>query len=398
MMDPADPEVADPHLIDELTWEKFIDEDNLEDRNRFSPKFPILYNDMIIYAIPTRESLNGLIALDRFTGEEVWNNYDQLNLEFVWSEPIIADGMMHFVVDQVFTTIDLTDGTVVNHFTWENTNEDLSDDLVIFEDNLYLSVERQNGDIISSEWLVSPANNVSPQSFVRFNQDDRAHFGKPSFHKRANGENLMIYLSCTPTNEIVAYNLSTNQIEWRAEDISEEGLFYGMELDEQRLYIVLGLSMFAYDLDTGEQIWGEKHFINDLVDRVGLLQHEDKIYAVGSEVYLIDKATGNVDWWQQGVVLDEGNRGNASRNKDKPILYNDKIYFGGESSGHLLSVDVNTQAFDYFYIEDEKTVEGIAVPFQPLDFNDSGFAVADDGIMYSFDRYRFIAFEAPVLE
>ena len=397
---PSGPVITDPNMINEFTWQTLVDEAAISNDENSSVRYPVGYENMVVYSNSNSSSdRDGFVALDRTTGSEVWSNFGQMELGLVSEEPTVVFGVLHIANENTFKSIDLSSGSILNDVAVDVVGEEeLSELIGVFEGNVYTNVEIQNGFDVTSEWLASPISNASPESFVRFNQSDVGDIGKPVFHRNANDEVLMIYSSSFPRAAITAYNLSTNQVEWEIDNFATAGVFSDIEVDANGIYVAVGLSMLALNPSTGAEIWSRTHFINDLENEDGLVQDDTRIYAVGSEVYIIDKISGDLIWTAQGFERDNGPFV-PLRNGFKPVLYQNNLYFTDRSAeGLLIWVDLNDMDMDFFFIRESDVVEinGDPVRVDGLNFQDSGLAVSNEGIIFTHDRLRFLAFDAPL--
>lgn len=397
---PSGPVITDPNMINEFTWQTLVDESAISTNEDFSVSYPVIHENTVVYSNSNSSSnRDGFAALDRSTGSEVWNNYGQMELGLVTEEPSVAFGVLHIVNENTFKSIDLSSGAILNDVAVDLLgNEVLSERIGVFEGNVYANVQVQNGFDVRSEWLISPVNNASPESFIRFNQSDVGDLGKPVFHRTTNDEVLMIYSISFPRAAITAYNLSTNQVEWEIDDFASAGVLSDIEVDDNGIYIAVGLSMIALNPNTGEEIWSRTHFVNDLEDEDGLVQDDTRIYAVGAEVYVIDKASGDLIWSAQGFERDNGPFV-PLRNGFKPVLYQNNLYFTDRSAeGLLIWVDLADMEMDFFFIRESDVVEidGDPVRVDGLSFQQSGLAISNEGTIFSHDRLRFLAFDAPM--
>lgn len=385
---------VDVNVINQFNWEAFIDESTVDELEDFSIRYPVIQEDLVVYSNSDR---NGFTGLDRITGFERWNNYDQMDLGLISEEPTVVSGTMHLANENTFKSIDLQTGAILNDLTLNlEGEEELSETIGVFEDKLYLIVEEPNGINVTSEWLVGPLNNPSAASFVRFNQDDVGEIGKPVFHVNSNNEVLMIYSSSLPRASIRSYNLTTDQIEWQVDDFDSSGQVSNIEIDEGQIYVAVGLSIMSLDSNTGEEIWSQTHFLNDLDDADGLVLDANRVYAVGSEVYIIERSTGELVWSAQGFEKNNATIP-AVRNGFRPIIYQGNLYFS-EMSGLLIWVNLDDLQIDYFEIPSDTVTEidGDPVRLDELDFRNSGLAVSSDGIIFTYDRFRFLSFETPM--
>ena len=389
------PIITDVHLINQFDWEAFIDESTVESLEDFSVRYPIVHEDVVVYSNSDR---NGFVALDRTTGFEQWNNYEQMVLGLMGEEPTVVLGTMHLANENTFKSIDLQTGAILNDLTLDLApGEELSEVIGVYEGNIYMNVEAPDGINVTSEWMVGPINNPNAESFMRFNSDNIGDLGKPVFHENANNEVLMIYGSSFPRPSIKSYNITRNQIEWEIDNFATSGQISNVELDGDRIYVAVGLSMLALNPNTGEEIWSQAHFINLLGNEDGLVLDANRIYVVGTEVYIIEKSTGDLVWSAQGFDRDNDNF-IPVRNNFKPILFQNNLYFTEASTdGLLIWVDLDNPKMDYFSIPDNEVVEidGDPVRLDGLDFQNSGLAISSDGIIYTYDRFRYLSFDAP---
>ncbi len=389
------PILLDIRLIDQFDWEALIDENTVENLEEFLVRYPIVHEDVVVYSNSDR---NGFVALDRTTGFERWNNYGQMELGSIAEEPTVVLGTMHLANENTFKSIDLATGAILNDLTLIlESGEELSEAIGVYEGNVYLNVESPNGINVSSQWLVGSIGSTSAESFTRFNQDEVGDLGKPVFHVNENNEVLMIYGASFPRTSIKSFNITTDQIEWEIDIFSSAGQISNLELDGDRIFVAVGLNMLALNPNTGEEIWSQAHFINDLENEDGLVLDANRIYAVGTEVYIIEKSTGDLVWSAQGFNRDNDNF-IPVRNNFKPILYQDNLYFTeGSIEGLLIWVDLEELEMDYFSIPDNEIVEidGDPVRLDGLNFQNSGLAVSSEGFIYTYDRFRFLSFGAP---
>jgi len=276
---------------------------------------------------------------------------------------------------------------------------------VIFEDNLYLAVQYDEGDNYT-EWTSIPIGNVntvydlSPYDWTDFMDDetDYESGSKPIFHKNDQGETLLIFAASNSEAYVSAYNLDQEVFEWRynsASLSSSRGVF--LVNDDEHVYLTRNTDLTCLDINTGNVVWqNESVFFNELSS--GLYLHNNSLIALGSEAYSFDTANGNLAWqvnnYDTGPL--SGNVPIASSNVTAKI-YQDHIYFFTERfpTSHMLKMEIVTGDVEFFFLDRLREVEGVDVPVGPIDFDNSYMQISDDGILYSNDQYRLWAIELP---
>jgi len=384
-------EMIDEHLIQSYIWERLIDSTSILDRERHFLDFPVLFENLILYGNHER---NGFIAFDRANGEEVWNNYGQIDFVFIRDRPIVHEGICYFIDSNKLIGFDARDGSIVHDFLITNDpNETVNEEMAIFENQIYISVIGKIGEINSySEWLVTSVNDIAPSSFFRFNRNEVYVGGSPLFYKLSNGENIMIYRTTSESKALTSYNLSQQEIEWTFQPDQLKNFNFFI-LDEEAVYFATGTDLYGIDIATGNRLWSNLDVFYNNIEG-GLFLHDNELFTVGSTtIRKIDKNTGAVIWDKVGYELDDGQRTFFTNVNDAALL-NGKIYMLlSNSFKHQISINLDDVEVEYFRLARRLEVDGIETTLGPLTFDFSKFAISEDGILYSNDAFRFFAYK-----
>ncbi len=388
-------EVVDEQLIDNFLWERLTDSTStIASRESYFVEHTFLYEDMVIYS---NDKLKGFVAIDTTSGNEVWNNYGEFDLESPFHEPIIYGDYFCFASKDK-KTLDVVNARTGERILQHRLLDEafITTTPVIYENSLIFATAYPNDEDHYVDWMAIPLDDLNAIDWELFESEEiRITINStPIFHIAADGKKLLITKSSSGNKRIVAFDIEQEIIAWQFEEnIAGNSTF--LTSDADHVYYNIGLHLFCLDKDNGNVVWKVNNaFINEL--RSGLYIHDDMLLAVGNEAYSFDKSNGNLIWDVFNFETEKYGSMPIGASSKKATIYKDHIYFYKKRvHSMLMKIEIETGDTEYFTIPDSREVEGLDVPLQTLDFEFSHLKISEDGNLYTNDIYRLFAFKAP---
>ncbi len=402
--------VHDKQTISSFLWQVPIEESSILKRKKLSSLHPILYKDKVIF---NNFELSGFVALDQESGEVEWDNRGSTNPNYVAFPPIVEDNKMYYVKTGGIREINLDNGNLEAGYLWPNTDEYLDIRINKIGDKIYAPLGEFKMNEKFSEWVSCDLDKISIQDWSHNfritpaeNNGLKRIFHKPQAYRNNAGQNLMIYSYVDADKDwkvhkdnMVAVNLDTGATAWEL----KEFVNYPLEneaalIEDNRMYVRSGREVFCINAENGEIIWMVDGFlVDDILSKGGGIKIKDnKLIVCGLQkhIFALDKMTGDLIWslksdnnrsdeFAQGSVYNTAN------------IYKDKLYYIS-AWGSLMVVDINTGNYSRYHLPTREKLKEYSVSLFEHSFKDQSLIINEEGIAFTSDGYRFLAFEVPV--
>jgi outer membrane protein assembly factor BamB len=397
--------------IDSFKWTKVIDVDYLRANRSLSTRFTQLHGNKIIFNLFEQ---GGFVAFDKSNGDLQWDNRGSFSeLSFLY--PSVLDGELFYINRSGVRAIDLNSGGILHNESYFINNQYLNKDFGIYEDKIYIHVDDYKYiEPIFNEWIVADIKSINQNNWTHFNRitpdmndgyKRTYHF--PNFYEDKNGNSQIVYvgqesndLFITGWLSLFSYNLDADSLEWSVINFSPVGgLTQAPIIDEGRIYTLGQERAFCFSAETGDVIWeiGAPIMLDKLTGYADFFIHEDKLVITGKhdQTICLDKHTGATIWSNKFPDSNPDSRYRGGANRFTANVYNDKLYYIN-GNGSLVSMNMSdgrnfkTYAFRQWVFLDEYDVE----LFEPT-FSKNHMIISDDGVIYTSDGYRFLAFDVP---
>jgi len=399
---------SDENTLSEFIWDVAIDSTTIKEKIRYSSEYPVFYNGRVIF---NNHKLGGFTALDMISGEKVWDNRGSANTRQLTNNPIQEKDKSYYVSASRLQVLNLQNGIIEVNRLWSNSDEHLKNGINIFEGDLYGEIGEFGNSNYFSEWVVSSINDLSFENWNGFDRSTpntnggfRRLVGTPDFYTMNNGDRLMIYASgevlpdwSDKHNTIRAFNLDKNHYEWIKTDIDVEGGFNRpIAQEENRLYYAME-NYYCVDAITGVTVWkvGSESITSDLSFGAGKFIYENNLISVArdNQILALDKMTGEVIWSVTMSNNDEFYKANGSE-LNTANIYRDRLYYIS-GWGRLISMNLEDGSFRQYYLEERPYIEKYDIELFEPTFKGQHMIISEDGIIYTSDGYRYLAFEVP---
>ena len=359
--------------------------------------------------------MEGWVALDVKTGEEIWSNREQLNRSEIINSPVKHGDFMYYTRTSSFLRINMVTGDLELKELWPIETEFQSNFVVLDNGEIYSAVSDFNNTVPPFDaWLKIPiANIVSPPlEWKRFNNYFAAEnkginqgSGPPVFYTDMAGHRNMIYQSNNRTadlintvnNTVTAYDLVEDRIKW-TEVVSDFNAFEaGVVIEEDRIYSIVDSSMVCLNAETGDLLWkADPRFFNETFTfGAGMHIVGDMIVAIGrnNKNVGVNKFTGQVVW-NVNYDANHPQKGAGGSQHFALDIYQGRIYYIS-GSGQLVSLRPQSGSVRVYHLPDRPVIEEYDIQLFEPSFKFNGMTISDDGIIYLSEGLRFLALEVP---
>ena len=399
-------------LIDSFKWIQIIDEQLLNLYKSVFTRHPQVHGDKIIYGVLDQD---GFVALDRFTGNLIWDNRGVFNNTAI-AKTQEYNGFIYYNTRGGIRSFNISTGAVGVNYSLSNSNQYLGQEFAIFNDRYYAHLDDFNfSEPIFDEWIVSEMPPLEKNDWVHFNRIEAASnngfkrgYNFPTFFIDQNGDTTMIY-ACQESNNLfmtgnmhlISYNLSADSIKWINRNFTPRGgLTKAPLLDEGRLYTLGEENALCLSAESGEIIWevGAPVIKDKLTGYADFLIHENKMIILGKveQILCLNKFNGSVVWSRFFEITKPSDVYIGGSNRNTANIYNGKLYYiNGWGSLVVTSID-DDNSFDRYSLPQLVPIEGYEIKLFEPSFSNQNMTISEDGVIYTSDGYRFLAFDAPL--
>ncbi len=399
-------------LIDSFKWTAVIDERFLNIQKSVFTYFPLIYQGKVIYNIFEQ---GGFVALDTANGQLKWDNRGDFNRHPI-PQPLEYNGHLIYPNAGGIRSFNLNSGVVIHNFSLSFGNNYLNTDFGFYNDEIFIHLDDyKNTSPMFNEWIKSDINSLSNESWDHFNRiEAKANHGfkrtyySPSFFKDKDGNVNMIYLAQESDNlfrtgifHLVAYNLTADTIKWINKDFAPVGgLSRAPIIENNRLYVLGREKLICFDVETGMEIWNVGSPIMKDKDSgySDLILHDDKIIIMGKteQILCLNKMDGSMIWNKTFLDYTPKNLKEGGTSGFTANIYNDKLYYINDW-GSLISISVNDgSSFRRYALPDKVYLENSKIELFEPSFKHQHMTISDDGVIFTSDGFRFLAFDVPV--
>ena len=394
-----DPLLDDPRLISNIVWETYIDEDfedlvEASNTQIYDLTHPIICDELIVYYNWWN---NGFVALNRDTGEEVWNNYGQILCSNILNPPIMHEGALYFICYRDIYKVDVNSGNIITSFRWLDETEALDTHIAIINGELYLQTYPAGQSGLVGKWYSSPVDNLSPNSFSNFNVDEAYMLDIPQQATNADGHSLLIYTTKVRDLCLTAFNLITNTTEWQFCDFGDIDRNSDPIIDgNNAIALITNQGIHKVDLHSGELIWNTEILSKDYDEfNDAFIDTDFGYFYIGRDgSRLIDKNSGENIWSFERFTLDDGSEKTLRKGKDTPIAINNKVYYFDGVQAALITQDLVSGDIEYNFINPRKNIRDVNFGIFG-NFTNSQKIISEDNILYTADAFTMLAFPLP---
>mgnify|MGYP003865572415 CR=1 FL=1 len=390
--------------LTEFLWKKMIDRPTYP--RKYHSYYPFIYEGKVIF---NNWQLEGYVAMDLETGEEIWNNRGQTNSERLPAKPIKVKNKIYTIKASGLREINLDNGEIEVGYLWPVSNEYMDYEFNIDNNTLYADVHEFANAVTFSGWVSCPLDRLEEQEWTYFdrqfminNHGYQRHLAAPVFFEKPNGEKLMIHFSVYADlgfqNEyfkIEAYNLDKGEPEWVNEN-STGGSLLIPYMEDNKIYFTDNKVIHCVDAGTGKTLWRTAEGSLDQLNAAGsMVPYKNSLIVMcrDGRTVAIDKEDGQIIW-EQPFEGWEAQLYHKGADPHTANIYNDRLYYVS-AWGRLISMDPNNGSYRSFMFPQFETDEELELELFEQDFNDSHIVISEDGIIYTADGIRFLAFEVP---
>ncbi len=391
--------------LTDFVWKKMIDRPSLP--KNYDSFYPFIHEGKVVF---NNWKLGGFVAFDLKTGETIWDNRGSSNEEHLPVKPIKIDNNIYTIKTSELRKVNLDNGEIELAYSWPKDDEYMDYEFNIDGNTLYADVHEFAVASTFSGWASCTLDRLEEadwkyidRQYMINNNNYQRHFGAPSFHINAKGEKLMIY-SCIYATlafedqyaRIEAYNLDNGELEWSNENSLGGSLLLPLK-EENKVYYAEGKSIHCVDAESGNTIWRTGDGVLDEVNiEESIIPYKDMLIVLcneGGRTVAISKEDGSLRWEQsfggwQGQLYHKGSRGYTAN------FYKDRLYYVN-GWGRLISMDPNDGSYRSFKFPQYEIDEELDLDLFEQDFKQGHMIISEDGIIYSADGIRFLAFEVP---
>ena len=410
---PPPEEIVDERIIDTFLWEKVIDPETIQNNRLYFIDHTLIHEDNVVFYVP---GMKGFVSLNLQDGTTHWDLRGMQDGLSLLQSPLKHGSEIYYVRNSSILNLDLNNGQSSVRELWPIETEFQNVSLSMYKNVMYGNIKEYGNNPFFTEWIKVPIDDlVSPIPWTRFGRyngtdDVKRPFGRPYFYRTTEGVDLMIFGASRiltfggPTpytvldNTVSAYDINADSIIWEhtfPEDLG--GINQNRIMEEERLYSPFRLGLNCLDVENKEVLWNldEKELGLDLSTGAGLHIYEDKLLAFGGlhTIKAFDKYTGEQLWRLDLDINDEDWFAQGSK-KNTVNYYNGRVYYIS-SWGNLVSLDPNDGSYRHYFLDKRPVIEEYDVELFEPNFKFSAMAISEDGIIYTSEGFRFLAFEVP---
>ena len=403
-----DPNLPEDQVEFELTdfkWKKMIDRPTYP--RKYDSFYPFIHEGKVIF---NNWRLEGFVAMDLETGETVWDNRGQTNDAYLPMSPVKIKNKIYTIKSSGLREINLDNGEIEVGYLWPVANEFMDWEFNINENILYAEVSEYATASTFSGWVSCPLDRLEDQDWTYFdrqfminNNGYQRHIGAPTFYDKPNGEKLIIYPVVYATlafsdeyHRIEAYNIDKGMLEWSNENGFDTNL-YVPYMDGNRIYFSGSNYVHCVDALTGKTIWKTADgSVDNVINVGGVIPYEDMLIVLSRQdgrTVAINKEDGSVIW-EQPFEGWEAQLYHIGAETNTANIYNDRLYYVS-SWGRLISMDLSNGSYRSFKFPQFETDEELELELFEQGLNNGHIVISEDGIIYTADGIRFLAFEVP---
>lgn len=411
---PPPEEVVDERIIDTFLWEKVIDPETIQNQRLYFIDHTLIHEDNVVFYVP---GMGGFVSLNLQDGSTYWDTRGTLDGAGIVQVPIKLGSDILYTRTSSMVSFNLDNGLRNFKELWPNETEFQNIPIRIYKNKLYGNVKEYGTRPAFNEWIKVPLDKLaSPVPWERFgkylaseNNDIDRWSGNSLFYETKSGVDLMLFGASYVTyggpspftvesRTISAFDINADTVAWeRTLPPGPVGGVTSRKLDEERLYIPINRGLTCLDVENNMVLWSldPATLDMDLSNGAGLHIYEDKLMAFGglNTIKAFDKYTGAELWRLDLGINDED--WHAQGSNDKTVnFYNDRIYYLS-SWGNLVSLNPDDGTIRHYFLEDRPTIAGYDVELFEPDFDHSAMVISEEGIVYTSDGFRFLAFEVP---
>ncbi len=300
---------------------------------------PQIVDDIVVFSDRFADNNENLKAFDKSDGNFLWitDDFDPNNQGIKSKHSnYIYENLMCFNFSKKSYCVNLNNGNL----HWESVMDNGNPRTTIISNYLYQSQNSMGGEatllrtrINAPEW-----ENVYSMPVV-FGYSPSLE--SPSLYLK-NGIDSVLMIQNRAVNwstnelkvDLMAYNLTLQQLEWQILDITEDGnsSVFPPIIYQDKVYFQGASSIHCFDAKNGNEIW-KREFENDFFLWGSNIIFENKLIANSStrEIFALDLETGNTIW----------NNPDTGSTVENMATYDSHIYFGSGGTGKLYKINAN---------------------------------------------------------
>lgn len=405
-------EVKDERIIDTFLWEVVIDPETIRSQRLYTIDRILKHEENVVFFV---RGMEGFVSLNMHDGSIHWDNRGTLENSPIVSTPFKIGSKIYYVRTSSIVNLDLDNGQRDLKELWPIESEFQGASLRIYNNTVYGKLSEFGNNPFFTEWIRVPFDRLeSPIPWTRFarwdgTEDIKRGIGPPFFYKTTKGIDLMVFGAsrfdtggpATYTildHTITAYDLNADTVAWvRTFEEDLGGTNQSSVLDEERFYSPYRLGLKCLDVENNALLWSldETQLGLDLATGAGLHIYEDKLLAFGglNTIKAFNKYTGK-ELWRQDLGINDDDWFAQGSAENTVNYYNGRVYYMS-SWGQLVSLDPNDGSIRRYFLDKRPVIEEYDVELFEPNFKFSAMTISEDGIIYTSEGFRFLAFEVP---
>ena len=337
----------------EYVWSQYLRDDSAA---VFLSIDPQLTSDDVLFSTSNGNS-EVVKSFNKLTGKLNWewsdNNYQQ---NFLSEEnTLLVNGILFLGARQTIYAINANNGTTRWTYTWPSWAQG---DIYLYTDGEYLyhRLVADNPELPDYDAYImrTPVEAMAPQWDTVWIDEANPHskrFKSLNFFTRSDGHKMMIGVVDAAIKgdresgktSLFLYDLTADSLVYYKDNAMPNGAaFNPLQLDQDKVYVLGGWSVHAFDLQTGEEVWTYQHAPagdpNSSFAFGDFTLYQDKVLVKNRDEKLVclDASDGHIIWKtdNSGGILNPG----RIRAYDNKLFYCSSryVYIVNISTGEIL--------------------------------------------------------------
>ncbi|HAD97207.1 MAG TPA: hypothetical protein DCG19_07350 [Cryomorphaceae bacterium] len=254
----------------EYVWSQYLRDDSAATFYSIDPK---LYDNTVLFSTSNGNS-EVVKSFNKLTGELNWewsdNNYQRnyLNNE----NALLVNNVLFLGAKHTIYAINAANGSTRWTYTWP---AEVYGDIYLYTDGQYLyhriMVEHPKLPAYDAYIMRTPVDATAPQWDTVFIDPADTHskrFKSLNFFTRTDGHEMMVGVvdaagiedGVSGKTSLFLYDLTAENLVYYKDNAMPNGAFLNpLQLDQDKVYVLGGWGVHAFDLQTGEEVWTYQH-------------------------------------------------------------------------------------------------------------------------------------------
>ncbi|MAN03854.1 MAG: hypothetical protein CMI35_12265 [Owenweeksia sp.] len=253
----------------EYVWSQYLRDDSAATFYSIDPK---LYDNTVLFSTSNGNS-EVVKSFNKLTGELNWEWSDNSYQEnFIYNEnSLLINDILLLCTKQILYAVNASTGTTLWTHTWTWGYGDI----YIYTDGEFLYhrllVENNGRDAYDAYIMRTPVDASAPQwdtVWVDYADTHSKRFKSLNFFTRADGHKMMVGVvdaagiedGVSGKTSLFLYDLTADSLVYYRDNAMPHGAFFNpLQLDQDKVYVLGGWGVHAFDLQTGEEVWTYQH-------------------------------------------------------------------------------------------------------------------------------------------